>query len=87
MAGIWLDKKGQAMKLTKPTYRRTRNIPSPTYQVLLKGEARVLYHHWLATKDAAAVERRLAMIDKVYGEGAQLRIRRLMRDIKRELET
>lgn len=75
------------MKLTKPTYRRTKNYPSPTYQVLLKGEARVLYHHWLATGDKASVERRLAVIDKVYGEGAQLRIRRLMRDIKRELET
>ena len=75
------------MKLLKPTYRRTKNLPSPTYQILLKGEARVLYHHWLATADKASVDRRLAVIDKVYGEGAQQRVRMLMRDIKKELET
>jgi hypothetical protein len=75
------------VKLTKPTYRRTKNIPSPTYQVLLKGEARVLYHHWRATGDKASVDRRLAVIDKVYGAGAQQRVRMLMRDIKRETET
>lgn len=75
------------MKLTKPTYRRTRNIPSPTYQVLLKGEARVLYHHWRATGDKASVDRRLANIDKVYGDGAQQKVRMLMREIKRETET
>jgi len=75
------------VKLTKPTYRRTRNLPSPTYQILLKGEARVLYHHWLATADKASVDRRLAVIDKVYGQGAEIQVRQLMREIKKELET
>jgi hypothetical protein len=72
----------------KRGYRRpfipARNTgPLPERPVLERAQARELLTHWELTKDKDAVDRQLALMDKLYGEGAEQRIRQHMRDIAR----
>lgn len=48
-------------------------------QMLEMGEARVLLTTWEVTKDKAAVDRMLARTNRIYGQGAEERIRGYMR--------
>jgi hypothetical protein len=48
-------------------------------KVLEMGEARVLLTTWEVTRDKAAVDRMLARTNRIYGQGAEERIRGYMR--------
>ena len=47
--------------------------------MLEMGEARVLLTTWEVNKDKAAVDRMLARTNRIYGQGAEERIRGYMR--------
>ena len=55
----------------------------PERRILERAAARELLTTWELTRDKALVDRHLARMDKVYGEGAEERIRQHMRDIRR----
>jgi len=52
--------------------------------ILLTALARDLLTTWEVTKDKLLVDRHLAAVDKVYGAGAELRVRRYMRQVARD---
>jgi hypothetical protein len=51
--------------------------------VLEMAAARELLTTWEADQNKAAIDKMLARMDKVYGEGAEQRIRHYMREIRR----
>jgi hypothetical protein len=51
---------------------------------MLTAVARELLTTWEITRDKASVNRHLAAVDKVYGAGAELRVRRYMRTIAKD---
>lgn len=55
--------------------------PLPERPILERGAARELLTTWELTKDKELVDRHLARMDKLYGKGAEQRIRQHMRDI------
>lgn len=57
--------------------------PLPERPVLERGAARELLTTWELTKNKELVDRHLARLDKLYGQGAEQRIRQHMRDIAR----
>jgi hypothetical protein len=70
----------------KRGYRRPFILPAntgplPERPVLERGAARELLTTWEVTKDKELVDRHLATMDKLYGKGAEQRIRAHMRDI------
>jgi len=70
----------------KRGYRRPFILPAntgplPERPVLERAAARELLTTWEVTKDKALVDRHLATMDKLYGKGAEQRIRAHMRDI------
>lgn len=72
----------------KRGYRRpfipARNTgPLPERPILERAAARELLTTWELTKDKALVDGHLARMDKLYGQGAEQRIRQHMRDIAR----
>ncbi len=72
------------MKGYRRPFRPARNTgPLPERPVLERGAARELLTTWELTKDKALVDRHLATMDKLYGQGAEQRIRQHMRDIAR----
>jgi hypothetical protein len=52
--------------------------------ILLTAVARELLTTWEITKDKLLVDRHLAAVDKVYGAGAELRVRQYMRQVARD---
>ena len=52
--------------------------------ILLTAVARELLTTWEITKDKLLVDRHLAAVDKVYGPGAELRVRQYMRQVARD---
>jgi len=58
--------------------RRFPRGPGDTEQLEM-GEARVLLTTWEVTKDKDAVDRMLARTNRIYGKGAEERIRAYMR--------
>lgn len=66
----------------KPWYPKHRGT-LPDRRVLERGAARELLTTWELTQDKELINRHLARMDKVYGEGAEQRIREHMRDIRR----
>ena len=66
----------------KPWYPKHRG-PLPERVILERGAARELLTTWEVTKDKALVDRHLATMDKIYGKGAEERIRQYMREIRR----
>lgn len=72
----------------KRGYRRPFILPAntgplPERPVLERAQARELLTHWELTKDKEAVDRMLSRMDRLYGKGAEQRIRQYMRDIAR----
>ncbi len=55
----------------------------PERRILERAAARELLTTWELTRDKALVDGHLARMDKVYGKGAEERIRQHMRDIRR----
>ena len=49
--------------------------------ILLTAVARELLTTWEITKDKLLVDRHLAAVDKVYGQGAEQRVRLYMREV------
>ena len=66
----------------KPWYPKHKGV-LPERRVLERGAARELLTTWELTKNKELVDKHLARMDKVYGEGAEQRIRQHMRDIAR----
>lgn len=66
----------------KPWYPKHRGT-LPERRILERAAARELLVTWELTQDKALVDGHLARMDKVYGEGAQERIRGYMREIRR----
>ena len=66
----------------KPWYPK-QSGPLPDRGVLERGAARELLTTWELTQDKALVDKHLARMDKVYGKGAEERIRAYMREIRR----
>jgi hypothetical protein len=66
----------------KPWYPK-HSGPLPDRGVLERGAARELLTTWELTQDKALVDKHLARMDKVYGKGAEERIRAYMREIRR----
>jgi hypothetical protein len=52
--------------------------------ILLTAVARELLTTWEITKDKLLVDRHLAAVDKVYGQGAEQRVRQYMRQVDRD---
>jgi len=72
------------MKGYRRPFRPPRNTgPLPERPWLEKAVARELLTTWEANKDKEAIDRHLARMDKLYGQGAEQRIRQYMRDIRR----
>lgn len=66
----------------KPWYPKHRGV-LPDRRVLEMAAARELLTHWELTQDKATVDRHLARMDKTYGQGAEVRVRQYMREIRR----
>lgn len=66
----------------KPWYPKHRGT-LPERQTLERAAARELLTTWEILKDKELVDRHLARMDKLYGQGAEQRIRQHMRDIAR----
>ena len=62
----------------------THSGPLPEGPVLERACARELLTTWEITKDKDLVDRHLAASEKIYGKGAEMRIRRQMREVKRD---
>jgi hypothetical protein len=72
------------MKGYRRPFRPTRNTgPLPERPILERGAARELLTTWELTKNKELVDRHLARMDKLYGKGAEQRIRQYMREIRR----
>jgi hypothetical protein len=67
----------------KPWYPKHKG-PLPDRRVLEMAAARELLTTWELTKNKELVDKHLARMDKVYGEGAEQRIRQHMREIRRD---
>lgn len=52
--------------------------------IMLTAVARELLTTWEITKDKLLVDRHLAAVDKVYGQGAEQRVRQYMRQVDRD---
>jgi hypothetical protein len=65
----------------KPWYPKHTGPLEPDRTIILMGHARELLTTWEVLKDKALVDRHLARMDKLYGKGAEQRIRAHMRDI------
>jgi hypothetical protein len=57
--------------------------PLPDRWVMERGAARELLTTWELTQDKQLVDKHLARMDKLYGKGAEERIRAYMREIRR----
>ena len=68
----------------KPHYHKHKGPVEPDRTTLLMGVARELLTTWEITQDKALVDRHLAAVEKVYGVGAELRVRRYMRTIAKD---
>jgi len=66
----------------KPWYPKHHGT-LPERRILERGAARELLTTWEITKNKALVDGHLARMDKLYGQGAEERIRAHMRDIRR----
>lgn len=71
------------MKRPWVPWRPTHSGPLPERRVLERAAARELLTTWEVTKDKALVDKHLARMDKLYGKGAEERIRQHMREIAR----
>jgi len=71
------------MKRQFKVWYPTHSGPLPERSVLERAAARELLTHWELTKNKAAVDAMLAKMDKIYGKGAQDRIRQHMRNVAR----
>lgn len=72
------------MKWLKPFRQAKKTGPLPERQTLEKAAARELLTTWEHTRDKALVDGHLAKMKAIYGEGAEERIRRYMREVKRD---
>jgi hypothetical protein len=52
--------------------------------ILLTAVARELLTTWEVLRDKPLVDRHLAAVDKLYGKGAEQRVRLYMRQVKKE---
>jgi len=68
----------------KPHYHKHKGPVEPDRTTLLMAVARELLTTWEITQDKALVDRHLAAVEKVYGVGAELRVRRYMRTIAKD---
>ena len=66
----------------KPWYPKHKG-PLPDRRVLEMAAARELLFTWEANQNKEAIDKMLARMDKVYGQGAEERIRHYMREIRR----
>jgi len=66
----------------KPWYPKHKG-PLPDRRVLEMAAARELLFTWEADQNKAAIDKMLARMDKVYGKGAEERVRYYMREIRR----
>lgn len=69
------------MKRPWVPWRPKHSGPLPERPVLERAAARELLTTWEVTKDKALVDKHLAKMDKLYGKGAEERIRHYMRQI------
>jgi hypothetical protein len=70
--------------IKRPVRYPRKTGPLPERPVLERGAARELLTTWELLQDKALVDRHLAKMDKLYGEGAEQRIRAYMRQIRRD---
>lgn len=68
----------------KKPWRPPKNNPSPNKHILERAAARELVTTWLGLKDKELIERHLSKMDKLYGKGAEQRIRDYMKQIYRD---
>lgn len=72
------------MKLPwKPHYPKHRG-PLPERSTLERAVARELLTTWQHTGNKQLVDKHLASMDKLYGQGAEQRIRQHMREVNRD---
>ena len=68
----------------KVWYPKHRGPIEPDMTTLLMGEARVLLTTWEVLKDRETITRRLKKLDKLYGAGAEQRVRDYMHQVARD---
>ena len=66
----------------KPWYPKHKG-PLPDRRVLEMAAARDLLTTWELLKNKELIDKHLARMDKVYGKGAEERVRHYMREIRR----
>ncbi len=66
----------------KPWYPKHKG-PLPDRRVLEMAAARELLTTWELLKNKELIDKHLARMDKVYGKGAEERVRHYMREIRR----
>lgn len=70
--------------LKKPYKPPKKTGPLPERSTLEHAVARELLTTWLHTGNKQLVDRHLASMDKLYGQGAEQRIRQHMREVNRD---
>ena len=68
----------------KVWYPKHKGPIEPDMTIMLMAEARVLLTTWEVLKDRETITRRLKKLDKLYGEGAEQRVRDYMHQVKKE---
>lgn len=68
----------------KPHYHKHKGPVEPDMTIMLTAVARELLTTWEITKDKLLVDRHLAAVDKLYGKGAEQRVRQYMRQVARD---
>jgi hypothetical protein len=71
------------MKLPWKPHRPKHTGPLPERQTLERAAARELLTTWEHTRDKQLVDKHLARMNGLYGQGAEERIRQYMREVKR----
>ena len=71
-------------KAFKVWYPKHRGPIEPDMTTLLMGEARVLLTTWEVLRDKDVITRRLKKLDKLYGEGAEQRVRDYMHQVAKD---
>ena len=68
----------------KVWYPKHKGPIEPDMTIMLMAEARELLTTWEALKDRETITRRLKKLDKLYGEGAEQRVRDYMHQVARD---
>lgn len=68
----------------KKWYPKHKGAVEPDRTIMLMAEARDMLTTWEVTKDKPLVDRHLRQMDKRYGAGSEMLVRRYMHTVKKQ---